>query len=61
MSKAVNRLIRRGLEEAQNTAPQPGGNHQASSFPVSNNCRPMSEQEVHDLEVAEDMAKWNGS
>ena len=61
MSKAVNLLIRKGLETARQPEPKKSGRKGPSTFPVSRNCRPMSEEEVYDLEVAEDMARWNGS
>ncbi len=61
MSKAINLLIRKGLETAWQPAPKESGGKGLSNFPVSRNCRPMSEEEVHDLEVTEDMARWNGS
>ena len=61
MSKAINLLIRKGLETARQPAPQKTGGKGLSTFPVSRNCRPMSEEEIYDLEVAEDMARWNGS
>lgn len=61
MSKAINLLIRKGLETARPPAPEESGGKGTSTFPVSRNCRRMSEEEVYDLEVAEDLAKWNGS
>ena len=61
MSKAINHLIRKGLETARQPAPKESGGKGPSTFPVSRNCRPMSGEEVYDLEVAEDMARWSVS
>jgi hypothetical protein len=61
MSKAINQLIRKGLESVQQPSSPPEAQDKPSSFPISRNCRPMSGEEVYDLEVAEDMARWNGS
>lgn len=57
MGKAINLLIRKGLETARPPAPKESGGKGPRSFPVSRNCRPMSEEEVYDLEVAEDMTR----
>ena len=61
MSKAINLLIRKGLETARQPEPAKSGGKCLSSFPVSHNCRPITEKEVYELDVSEDMARWNGS
>ena len=61
ISKAINLLIRKGLETVRQPEPKKSGRKALSTFPVSRNCRPVSEEEIYDLEVAEDIAKWNGS
>ena len=61
ISKAVNRLIRKGLESIQHPPSKNAKKGAISTFPISGNCRPLTEKDVYDLEVAEDTAKWNGS
>lgn len=61
MSAAINRLIRRGLDASQQPPKSRGKGKKVSSFPVSHNCRPVTEEDVYQLEVAEDTLRWNGS
>ena len=61
ISKAVNRLIRKGLDSTQHPPTKKGKKGVVSTFPVSGVCRPLTEKDVYNLEIAEDTAKWNGS
>jgi len=61
ISKSINRLIRKGLEKSDQISPEKGNGSKLSSFPVSHGCVPFSEEDVKDLEVAEDISRWNDS
>jgi len=60
VSAALNKLIRSGLDTVKPEMRSLKSGKKLSTFPVSEGCRPFSEEEVYAVDLDEEVSRWTG-